>query len=141
MVLQSQEQDLVTKSPTASGSGLRQKRGAVQQESRATASSCPAVLDTEATTSQIPDPRSLLLVPNYACPTQRSELIFSSLDSVICLPLVHETCFLVIIIVVLSSSAFFFSLPRCFKYILYASAQRCRWKAKPCCAHPCSNVW
>lgn len=132
------EQELAKDPPAASQRGLRQKlRGAARQESRAAVSSHPAVLDTEAATSicQIPGVYCTFPALNSACPTP--ELVFSFLDSVICLPLLQEICF--IIIIALSSSAYFlFFVPSSFKHIgvisyLYDSAQRCKWKAKPCC--------
>lgn len=84
------------------------KRGAAQQESRAAVSSHPAFLDIEAATSicQIPGIYCPFPSMNSACPTP--ELVFSSLDSVICLPLLQEIWFFIIIVLPLSAFFFFF---------------------------------
>lgn len=67
-------------------------RGAARQEYRAAVISHPALLDIEAATSicQILGVYCPFSAMNSACPTP--ELVFSSLDSAICLPLLQETC-------------------------------------------------
>lgn len=106
------------------------KSGAAQQESKAAVSSHPAVLDIEVAISicQVPGVYCQLPHMNSACPTP--ELVFPSLD--MSFAFLYCKKHVVLLLLFCSPQPIFFSSQAVLNTYLYDSAQKRKWKAKPC---------